>query len=150
MSRVISETEFRERLYRDLKGVQAGMVTGPGRSGAIASVYASHYLGIPWLPFNQDCPPNLRPLLIVDTAADSGRTLRKAVRRYEDHALVVAGYTTVIAVALFIEPPRVRFWYEAGNQRLPITDTLQVASDYGAQDEMWRAANIRGLTYRMP
>jgi hypothetical protein len=145
MSHVISETEFRERLYRDLKGVQAGAVTGPGRSGAIASVYASHYLGIPWIPYGENCPAHLRPLLVVDTAADSGKTLRKAVRYY-------GGQTdSVIGIALFIEPPRVRFWYETvGTSIHTEARPANTPSDYGAQDEMWRAANVRGLVYRMP
>lgn len=79
-------------------------VTGPGRSGAIASAMASHMLGIPFVPYGQPVTPDLRPLLIIDTAAKTGRTLRKAAQRYHD------GET--IPVALYQEPPRVRFWYE--------------------------------------
>lgn len=107
MSRTVQEPEFadalRARLALEL--VPARSVTGPGRSGAIASVYASHLLGVPFIPFGAPCPPQLRPLLVVDTAEQSGRTLRKAVRRYETDG-------DVRGIAIYSEPPRVRFWYE--------------------------------------
>lgn len=48
--RIVSEHEFAERLRSLLTDPlfgEAGWVTGPGRSGAVASVYASHILGIP-------------------------------------------------------------------------------------------------------
>lgn len=104
MSRVITEPEFAEALRKRLNITGVNSVTGPGRSGAIASVYASHLLGLPWIPYGAPCPQELRPLLIVDTARNTGRTMRKACRKYEDG--------TAIAIALFNEPPRVRFWYE--------------------------------------
>jgi hypothetical protein len=44
-------------------------------------------------------------VLIIDTARESGRTLRKAERLYSDHNPIV--------IACFEEPPRVAFWYEA-------------------------------------
>lgn len=75
---IISAEEFSQRLRVAVQGIQARAVTGPGRSGAIASVYASHMLGIPWLPFGAKCPEHLRPLLIIDTASKHGRTLRRA------------------------------------------------------------------------
>lgn len=108
--RTVSEEEFRAALLQRLQWLESvaarpRAVTGPGRSGAIAAVYASHMLGIPFLPFGQ---PGPHPLLIVDTARKSGATLRKAVRRY-DAMGVPSG-----ALAVFHEPPRVRFWYEAG------------------------------------
>lgn len=104
MSRVITEPEFATALRRRLLITGVKSVTGPGRSGAIASVYASHMLGLPWIPYGDPCPQHLRPLLIVDTAMKTGRTMRKAYRRYEDG--------TAIGIAVFNEPPRVRFWYE--------------------------------------
>lgn len=102
--RIISNEEFTEVLINKLKTCHANSVTGPGRSGAIAAVYASHILGIPFIPYGQQCPSALRPLLIVDTACKSGRTLRKSERKYSDGECIVI-YT-------FDEPPRVRFWYE--------------------------------------
>jgi hypothetical protein len=75
-------------------------VTGPGRSGAIASAYASHIMGIPFVPFKCKIPG--KRVLIVDTAMQSGRTLRKASRLYGDAPYFFA----------FSEPPRLRFWYE--------------------------------------
>lgn len=108
--RIVSEQEFRERLcekleqsYIDLLAV--GSVTGPGRSGAVAAVYASHILRIPFIPYGSKCPKHLGRLLIVDTATESGATLRKAARRYEDAEPLV--------IFVYQEPPRVAFWYEA-------------------------------------
>ena len=40
---VISEPEFKEAITKVLADIKCGSVTGPGRSGAIAAVYASQY-----------------------------------------------------------------------------------------------------------
>ena len=104
--RIVSEAEFSGALHLRLLGIRAHAGTGPGRSGAIASAYASHMLGIPFLPYGVPCPDRLRPLLIVDTARKSGATIRKAERAYGGGECVTAG--------CFDEPPRVRFWYERG------------------------------------
>jgi hypothetical protein len=102
----VSEAEFTSNLRKllecsDLPAVQG--VTGPGRSGAIAAVYASHILTVPFIPFGHyDLP--LSPILIVDTARFSGKTLRRAERKYEHLNPVVRW--------VYEEPPRVRFWYE--------------------------------------
>ena len=101
--RLVSEAEFAETIREKLHGVQADCVMGPGRSGAIAAVYASHILGIPFIPYGRGLPDNLSRLLIIDTATETGKTLRKAHRRYPG--------ATVLAV--YNEPPRVVFWYEA-------------------------------------
>lgn len=106
--RIVSEAEFQLRMRAILSDAAlnvVGSVTGPGRSGAIAAVYASHMLGVPFIPFGQKAPVHLGRLLIVDTARESGATLRKAERRY-------SGSTPLVLVA-FEEPPRVVFWYEA-------------------------------------
>ena len=76
-------------------------VTGPGRSGAIASVYVSHMLHIPFLPYGQH-PVGQWSVLIVDTARNTGKTLRKACKKYD----------TEDCLFVYDEPPRVRFWYE--------------------------------------
>lgn len=107
MVRLVSEAEFSAALERAL-APHAGRVrsvTGPGRSGAIASVYASHRLGVPFIPYGAMVPHHLAPLLIADTAEMSGATLRKALRRYER--------MWPVAAVAFHEPPRVVFWYEA-------------------------------------
>lgn len=113
----IGEPEFAQALCAALDtSVEARLVrsvTGPGRSGAVAAVYASHMLGIPFLPFGQ---PGPGPVLVIDTAMKTGRTIRRAVRRYE--RLGMAAYDLVV----FDEGPaapgergsRLRFWYEAG------------------------------------
>lgn len=113
--RVIEEAEFRERirsLLLDVNGkpaaayLEVGCVPGPGRSGAVAAVYASHILGVPLLPFKtENVPTHLGRLLIIDTAMESGATMRKADRFYSD--------VNRMSVVCFHEPPRVAFWYEA-------------------------------------
>jgi len=111
MCRVVSEPEFRKELDELLdtfEGVEFGSVMGPGRSGAVAAVYASHKLGIPFVPYGGNPPKHRGPLLIIDTAQQSGRTLRKAERKYAD--------ADPVAKAVFNEPPRVKFWYESHEQ----------------------------------
>jgi adenine/guanine phosphoribosyltransferase-like PRPP-binding protein len=108
--RVITEPEFAARMgeiERELSEIYQAVpdyVTGPGRSGAIAAVYASHILRIPFVPFKSLCPGSA---LIVDTARESGRTIRKAAKWYYDRD------ADPIAWVAFEEPPRVAFWYEA-------------------------------------
>lgn len=79
------------------------IVTGPGRSGAIAAVYVSHMTGKPFAPYGHSIPENLR-VLVVDTAVMTGATMRKAVRRYEKNR--------AFGLYCYCEPPRVKFWYE--------------------------------------
>lgn len=107
MCRIVSEQEFRDELdglLKTLEGVEFGAVTGPGRSGAVAAVYTSHKLGVPFIPYGQPAPSHRGPLLIIDTAVQSGRTLRKATNKY--------AYADPVAKAVYNEPPRVKFWYE--------------------------------------
>lgn len=106
MSRIVSEAEFGARLAEVLRAAgECGSVTGPGRSGAVAAVYASHMLGVPFIPYGAIAPVRLGRLLIVDTAKESGATLRRAERRY--------AYANPLVLHAYAEPPRVRFWYEA-------------------------------------
>lgn len=102
--RVVDETEFRTKITSLLVGCKAKSVTGPGRSGAIAAVYASYLLDIPFVPFGRDVQPNLLPLLIVDTARYSGSTMIKAAKRYQK--------SNPILLWAYDEPPMVRFWFE--------------------------------------
>lgn len=107
-TRVVSEEEFREtaRYFARVCEGQYKAVTGPGRSGAVAAVYFSHLLKIPFIPYKSLPPKTLTPLLIVDTAMMSGRTLRKAYNFYMRNE-IFCEYTW-----LYQEPPRVKFWYE--------------------------------------
>jgi adenine/guanine phosphoribosyltransferase-like PRPP-binding protein len=102
MVRIVSENEFREVFCAKLDEVKNKFdyVTGPGRSGAVAAVYASHYLGLPFLPYKSKIE-NKKPL-IVDTAMMTGKTLRKASKFYNNAPYVYA----------YLEGPRVKFWYE--------------------------------------
>ncbi|MDP3703069.1 MAG: hypothetical protein Q8R78_01585 [Candidatus Omnitrophota bacterium] len=104
--RIVSEREFAMTIRAALASIEGvGSVTGPGRSGAVAAVYASHVLRIPFLPFGATVPSHLGRVLLIDTATETGRTLRKAARRYREADPVV--------LAVYSEPPRVAFWYEA-------------------------------------
>ena len=101
--RVVSEPEFNlqlrsELLLHDLSEV--GAVTGPGRSGAIAAVYASHMLGVPFIPHGAPAPTELGRLLIVDTAMETGKTIRKSRNRYA----AARPITRVIAAELMGTP----------------------------------------------
>ncbi len=108
--RVVSEQEFvakARQLFTSAEVLQpCRAVVGPGRSGAIAAVYASYMLGIPFLPYGVKCPERLRPLLIIDTALYSGATLRRAERRY-----ATRNPNDTVVAWLFDEPPVVNFWY---------------------------------------
>lgn len=107
-TKVITESEFRDELKALLvhsRGIFKS-VTGPGRSGAIAAVYVSHYLKIPYIPYKQMMLEHLTPLLIIDTAMMTGRTLRKAHKYYINNG-VINEYKWI-----YHEPPRVKFWYE--------------------------------------
>lgn len=112
MRTIITEPDFRKRFIAQLGAFACdwgpfGCVTGPGRSGAIAAVYASHFLSIPFIPYGVDIPDKLLPVLVVDTARKTGKTIRKACRQADTPFHVVA----------FAEPPRVKFWYEASSDR---------------------------------
>jgi len=104
--RLVSAEAFSQRaksILSEPRFCAAGWVTGPGRSGAVAAVYASHVLRIPFVPFGAAAAPRGRPL-VIDTARSTGAALRKALRRYESF--------DPIECVLFEEPPRVQFWYE--------------------------------------
>lgn len=102
--RTVSEPEFRDRIRELLRGCCAAAVTGPGRSGAVAAVYASHILGIPFIPYRNPVPKKFDgKMLVIDTATWTGSTIRKAGRRYPGAQILV----------VYNEPPMVRFWYEA-------------------------------------
>lgn len=79
----ISEAEFAEALRAALSGIDApDFVTGPGRSGAIAAVYASYVLHRPFVPYGHKPGEDGASVLVIDTVAMSGRTIRKAEARY--------------------------------------------------------------------
>jgi len=112
----INESWFRGSLQITLKDYKNTFkaVTGPGRSGAIAAVYASHYLGVPFIPHGSQVPDNLYPLLVIDlleiptvsldTISKSGATIRKAVNKHGDK--------DVTGLTVFKADKKVRFWFE--------------------------------------
>lgn len=105
---IISEREFAAVVAMQAPRLgPVAAVTGPGRSGAIAAVYVSHTLGIPFIPFKATWRAGHEHILIADTATESGATLRKAAAWYRRRGQYV------ITHAFYHEPPRVRFWYEA-------------------------------------
>lgn len=102
---IVEEEQFSKVFCDKLSKLQKryDYVTGPGRSGAIASVYASHFLGIPFVPYKHKIEGKIP--LIVDTAMMTGETLRKASRFYND-----ADY--LFAFDESIDKIHIRFWYE--------------------------------------
>lgn len=101
----VEEPEFSERMRQCAPDTRPDFVTGPGRSGAVAAVYASYLLGIPFVPW--DCPHPGTSALIVDTAAMTGRTMRKAAARYARRYPVVDTF-----VAFTAADQRHHFWFE--------------------------------------
>ena len=100
---IVSEEEFRKKFTEALdKAPLCDYVVGPGRSGAVAAVYASHYLGIPFVPYKHFIEG--KKALVVDTARASGETLRKASRIYGDAPYVFAVDEELTG--------HVKFWYE--------------------------------------
>lgn len=87
----VEEAEFAARMARGLRDipVKPDFVTGPGRSGAVAAVYASYVLGVPFVPWKAAPDMMARRVLVVDTASMSGATIRKAMSFYSrlyDHS----------------------------------------------------------------
>ena len=107
---IVAESPFKFSLSRSLHDLRGKFraVIGPGRSGAVASVYASHFLGIPFVSEGDwdKIPYKLSPVLIVDTAKKTGRTMRKLASKLRGVGIVSE------RVAIFNEPPRWTFWYE--------------------------------------
>ena len=102
---VITEELFRTLIREKLSNYDANYfksVSGPGRSGAIASVYASYILGIPFIPFGQKVPHKLNPHLVIDTAEMTGKTLKKAAIK------MGTGYK----IAVIRETHKRYFWFE--------------------------------------
>lgn len=102
----MSEAFFRYTLYGRLEDYNSkhgpfSFVTGPGRSGAVAAVYASHYLGIPYIPPKFRRSPTA---LVVDTARLTGGTIRKCASWHGTEHMIWA----------FDESPGryFKFWYE--------------------------------------
>lgn len=109
MKKYVSESEFREAMQKALAGVDTDaidFVVGAGRSGAIASAYVSHMTGIPFVAWNNRMPENSL-VMIVDTARFTGRTLRKAEKRYAKH-----GHSTATIFAFDCPDTHFVFWYE--------------------------------------
>jgi len=108
--RVVSEQEFRDKLIEALephRGYYCA-VTGPGRSGAVAAVYASHFLYIPYVPPQGDFAAFRGRVLVIDTARWTGKTIRKLTSKVSKQG--------AIADSLFIYDEKadglVKFWYE--------------------------------------
>jgi hypoxanthine phosphoribosyltransferase len=106
---IVAEKDFSfliKQLLADSRFAKFKSVTGPGRSGAVASAYASYILKIPFVPYGEQIPENIKPVLIIDTVENSGRTLRKASARYTKNSIE---NETAFVIK---EPPRVHFFYE--------------------------------------
>lgn len=86
---ILSEPDFWKVFIPKLEGINADFVTGPGRSGAVASVYASHHLGIPYKPHKCGNYTEGETALVVDTVKYTGKTLRKCQKWYAKRGLKV-------------------------------------------------------------
>ncbi len=107
----MSEPEWRAEFYKALdqvKGQSFTFVTAPGRSGAVAAVYASHYLGISFKPHKAGNYTEDKSVLIVDTVEYTGRTLRKAKSWYGKRGLM----PTVIFGVKEARRQYFKMWYE--------------------------------------
>lgn len=106
-----SEQEFREDFCNVLSNKTFGhydFVTGPGRSGAIAAVYASHFLNIPYVPHKAGNYEAFSRVLIVDTVEYTGKTLRKAAKWYAKRGLS----THTLYTYKEYKGHYYKFWYE--------------------------------------
>lgn len=102
----ISETQFRLDMKSKLSHInieELKFVTGPGRSGAIASVYVSHMTHLSFVPYKSGNFKETDKFLIVDTASMTGRTIRQANNYYQGSKYMVV-----------YDNPAIRhvFWYE--------------------------------------
>lgn len=112
---VIAEFQFREDLEKRMDTFIEGRainlpwkgVTGPGRSGAVASVYVSYLVGLPYLPWGVQLPKSMAPVLVVDTVRDTGKTLKKACS-----SLVKKGINCETFVVYDKPAQHLSFWYE--------------------------------------
>lgn len=111
----ITELQFRDKFYTVLDNIKQksfSFVAGPGRSGAIASVYASHYLSIPFKPHKTGNYTGDTSVLIVDTVEYTGNTLRKAASWYGKRGL----YVTITFAFKESRGHYYKFWYENGHR----------------------------------
>lgn len=123
MAIMISESDFRDRIKAVLsveideahKSGRASFqfVTGPGRSGAVAAVYASHILGISFLPFKSPVEAEVGKdrMIMIDTAVWTGKTLKKGTSWYAARGFRVKHIYMYDSFA-YEEPTRHIFWYE--------------------------------------
>lgn len=105
---MVEEREFASLLAAALKDVAPpDFIVGPGRSGAVAAVYASYHLHRPFVPYgHKGAEPGAR-VLVIDTVSMSGKTIRKAKSRYERLGYVVDAVTVVPQ-----NHRRHHFWFE--------------------------------------
>lgn len=107
----MSEENWRTEFYASLDKLDPSkydFVTGAGRSGAVAAVYASHYLGLNFKPHKSGNYHDDKSVLIVDTVEYTGKTLRKAKSWYERRGLIAS-------TAFAIKESRghyFKMWYE--------------------------------------
>jgi adenine/guanine phosphoribosyltransferase-like PRPP-binding protein len=105
---VVSETEFSALVASALADEPTpDFIVGPGRSGAVAAVYASYRMHRPFVPYGHPGGPKGSTVLIVDTVSMTGGTIRKARAKYERMGFVVRTLTIVPE-----NQKRHHFWFE--------------------------------------
>lgn len=106
----VEEQDYKADFYLKLSqpSKRYDFVTGPGRSGAIASVYASHFLSIPFVPHKAGNYGSFKTCLVVDTVEYTGQTLRKSVNWHRARGLEVDSMFTYKEY----KGHYYKFWYE--------------------------------------
>lgn len=103
---MITEPEFVTQLRETLADpvyATVASVTGPGRSGAMASIYASQLLDIEYVPCGRE-PRTGGPILLIDVADTTMYGLNKLAKRYKD-------YDQVLCLVFEVEKS-VPMWFE--------------------------------------
>lgn len=110
---VVSENEFSTLVGLAIaEEPMPDFIVGPGRSGAVASVYVSYRMHRPFVPYGHAGGPKGSTVLIVDTVSMTGGTIRKARARYERMGFVVRTLTIVPE-----NRKRHHFWFEYANDQ---------------------------------
>lgn len=111
---MISEADFIDRLklvLEDPEFSHAEWVTGPGRTGAMAAIYASHILNVSFVAYGHRPKAN-GYVLVMDILNDNPRTMRRALKHYD--------ICRPIPCIVFPEIENEGLWFEQGQTNVQI------------------------------
>lgn len=103
----ITEKAFKKKLTERLaifKEHKPDFVTGRGAHGVVAAVYASTFLGVPYLQFGWDSKG--KNMLVVAGACGTGKSLKRLTQELAKKAAYVEG------VAIYEQAEKIDFWFE--------------------------------------